>query len=44
MGRLSISDEFTLMLSVGYTERTSVGNTERSSPVCLHSVVLMSVH
>jgi hypothetical protein len=30
-------------ICVGYFERTSVGNTEYSS-ICLHSVVLMSVH
>jgi hypothetical protein len=29
---------------VGYIGRTSAGNTECSSSVCLHSVVLMSVH
>ena len=31
-------------ICVGYIGRTSVGNTECSSSVCLHSVVLVSVH
>jgi hypothetical protein len=31
------------IVCVGYIERTSVGNTECSA-VCLHSVVLVSVH
>jgi hypothetical protein len=31
-------------ICVGYIERTSVGNTECCSSICLHSVVLISVH
>jgi hypothetical protein len=35
--------KLTNRICVGYIERTSFGNTEYSS-ICLHSVVLVSVH
>jgi hypothetical protein len=32
------------IICVSYIESTSIGNTECSYSVCLHSVVLVSVH